>query len=415
MRGPITAFALVASATLAVCLPLGCGDSSEERVVDGNSGVTPCEGTLRDRCGGECFADEQCELGLYCGNDSRCTAQCTPSGGQCAESEICTERGRCQPGGIGLDDGGTGGTGGTSGDAALPDGCAKFDLTFEKQTPTVVLLIDQSGSMSDDFGGSPRWDVVHDALMDPSTGIVARLENEVRFGLALYTSNGGFSGGACPLLKTEFVRLGNYAAIEAVYAPEGPAGDTPTGESIDVIARQLAPYPQSGPKVIVLATDGEPDTCAVPNPQQGQPEAVAAAQNAHSLGIDTYIISVGDGISLGHMQDMANAGQGLPVGGSQNADYYLANDQAQLATAFETIIYGVRSCVFRLNGQVDAERANEGSVYLDGNELGFEDPNGWRLSSPTEVEILGTACESIKQGNHTVTGDFPCGVVTVPR
>ena len=27
---------------------------------------------------------------------------------------------------------------------------------------------------------------------------------------------------------------------------------------------------------VILATDGEPDTCAEPNPQNGQPEAIAA-------------------------------------------------------------------------------------------------------------------------------------------
>ena len=35
--------------------------------------------------------------------------------------------------------------------------------------------------------------------------------------------------------------------------------------------------PAPGDKVIVLATDGEPDTCAEPNPQNGQGVAVAAA------------------------------------------------------------------------------------------------------------------------------------------
>jgi hypothetical protein len=173
----------------------------------------------------------------------------------------------------------------------------------------------------------------------------------------------------------------------------------------------LVPYNEPGPKVIVLATDGEPDTCAVPNPQNGQPESIQAAQNAYAQGIETHVISVGADVSLGHLQDMANAGSGLPIGGSQNAPYYLANNQQQLYDAFDTIINGVRSCVLTLNGEVDMERASEGKVFLDGSELGYEDPDGWRLNSASEIEILGSACDTIKDGDHTLTADFPCGSV----
>jgi hypothetical protein len=296
-------------------------------------------------------------------------------------------------------------------DGASADGCIKVDVTFEKQTPTVVLLIDQSGSMSDNFGGQSRWAVVHDALMNPTTGIVKNLETEVRFGLALYTSDGGSAGGKqCPMLTEVAMKLGNYAAIKAVYDPAGPQGDTPTGESIDKVVTTLAPYAEPGPKVIVLATDGEPDTCAEPNPQNGQPEAIKAAQDAFKKDIKTYVISVGAQVSLGHLQDMANAGQGLAVGGSQNATYYQALDQNALKKAFEEIIYGVRPCTFTLNGSVDPAEAGQGSVLLDGKPLTFGDANGWKLNPPDEVELTGTACQAIKTGDHSVNIDFPCGV-----
>jgi hypothetical protein len=174
------------------------------------------------------------------------------------------------------------------------------------------------------------------------------------------------------------------------------------------------PYAEPGPKVIVLATDGEPDTCAQPNPQNGQPESIAAAQAAFGKGIETYVISVGSGVSLNHLQDMANAGKGLTVGGSQNATYYQANNQASLVSAFNEIIYGVRSCVFTLDGKVDAAEAGKGVVTLDGKALGYNDPNGWKLNPPSEVELVGTACSAIKSGDHKVAIDFPCGVYSPP-
>ena len=64
-----------------------------------------------------------------------------------------------------------------------------------------------------------------------------------------------------------------------------------------------------GPKYIVLATDGEPDTCAVPNPSNGQPEAIAAAPSSFAKGIPLFYISVGTDVSATLAQAMANAGQ----------------------------------------------------------------------------------------------------------
>ena len=89
-------------------------------------------------------------------------------------------------------DGGTPGEGGTS--------CPNVTVTFEKCMPTVVLVVDQSGSMEAKFGGGTRWTVARDALINPTNGVVKILEKEVRFGLAMYTSKSGSSGGACPLL-----------------------------------------------------------------------------------------------------------------------------------------------------------------------------------------------------------------------
>jgi hypothetical protein len=131
--------------------------------------------------------------------------------------------------------------------------------------------------------------------------------------------------------------------------------------------------------------------------------------------VTLYIIAVGGDVSAQHQQDMANAGTGKPLDGSQgNSPYYPANDQSALANAFTEIINGVRSCILTLEGTVDPTKAGEGQVFLDGMELGYNDPNGWQLNSPSEIELLGTACETIQDGNHTVTGDFDCGIIGPP-
>ncbi len=388
---------------LSLALAFSCGGDEEDNL------VSPCNGELAGLCGSSCTTDSGCGAGVHCGAEGRCTAECTPGSKHCGKNQVCDAKGRCQVG-IGI-----GGNGGTGADGGSGEGCIKADVTFDKQTPTVVLLIDQSGSMTASFGGGSRWNVLRNALMNDQTGIVKQLENDVRFGLALYTSFDGNAGGQCPVLTEVSMSLGNHAAIKAVYDAASPEDETPTGESIDAVVQTLAPYPEPGPKVIVLATDGEPDTCAQPNPQNGQPESIAAAQNAFQQGIETYVISVGNQVSLGHLQDVANAGKGLQVGGSQNATYYLANDQAALVAAFNEIIYGVRSCVFELEGQVSAADADQGVVTLDGQPLVHGDPNGWKLNPPNEVELVGSACDAIKSGDHQVSIDFPCGVYVPVR
>jgi hypothetical protein len=382
-----------------------CGDEIPE------SKVSPCS-ALQGKCGSTCAGDSSCAPGTYCSNGA-CTADCTPSGGECGTGNMCGPNGRCQSG-IDLD--GSAGSG-NNGDGSVRDGCVNVAVQIKKTIPTVVLLIDQSGSMTESFSGGNRWNVLRSALMHQQTGIVSRLQNDVRFGFALYSSrdenSDGTVEGACPLLTEVAVALGNYQAINSVYAGASPIDETPTGDSIAAVTDALIPIQSEGPKVIVLATDGEPDTCEVPNPQNGQAESIAAAQRAFQNDIRTYIISVGQGtVSLRHLQDMANAGQGLPVGGMQNAAYYEANNQAALEGAFNEIINGVRDCKLKLNGQVDANKAGQGRVTLDGQQLGYQDPNGWKLNSPTEIELVGTACQAIKTGDHDVRVTFPCGVIT---
>jgi hypothetical protein len=386
-----------------------------ESCSSGTAGA-PCETVYAGQCGAKCATDFTCPAGQYCGLSGTCTADCAKGAAQCPSNQVCNVNGRCVDGN---GSGGAGGEGGgffavSSGSGMGPDACADVVVKFEKQIPTVMLLIDQSGSMTAAFGNGDRWSVLYETLMNANDGIVKTLEKDVRFGLALYTSNGGNAGGTCPMLTKVPLALMNYSAIDTTYKPQAPAGDTPTGESIDSVTKDLVAFNEPGPKIIVLATDGEPDTCAVPNPQNGQPESIKAAQDAFGAGVKTFVISVGAEVSDAHLQDVANAGAGLPIGGADKAPFYKALDPQALVAAFDTIINGVRSCVLKLNGEVDAAGAASGKVSLDGMLLGYNDPNGWKLNGPDEIELLGTACETIKKGDHAISVEFPCGIV-VPK
>ena len=157
--------------------------------------------------------------------------------------------------------------------------CGYVSVQLGETTPTVILLIDGSSTMPDPFGDTTRWDAIYETLMStaapPNTGVVKRLESSVRFGLSIYTSYAKAS--SCPLLTEVSPALDNHAAIDAVYgdpAAEPPHYDdvpkadwhqTPTAESLEKVHEALAAMGGNEPKVIVLATDGLPDTCADPN------------------------------------------------------------------------------------------------------------------------------------------------------
>jgi hypothetical protein len=271
--------------------------------------------------------------------------------------------------------------------------------------------------MEEEFGSGTRWDVLRDTLMDMPGGLVSDLESVVRFGLVLYSARAGDDDvvvGECPVLSSVPVALDNRGAIDRVYSRADPIDETPTGEAIDAVLDAMPPDPGPDPTIIVLATDGEPDTCAMPNPQMGQMVAVAAAQRVFSMGSRLYIISVGMGeISRTHLQDMANAGLGrMPM--DPDAPFWVAGDDTGLRDALRMIVSGVLSCTLELRGRLDLDLACSGRVALNDRPLSCGDPDGWRPVDETHIELLGSSCDMLMSGSGArLQAIFPCDAVEI--
>jgi len=173
-----------------------------------------------------------------------------------------------------------------------------------------------------------------------------------------------------------------------------------------------SPDPSGDPVAFVLATDGEPDRCEELDPQHGQDEAIAAAERAYSLGIRTFIISVGQGtVSEEHLQDMANAGLGRSPG-DPDAPFWVGDDDDGLREALTTIVGGELSCELELNGRLSMDIACSGTVVLNDSVLPCDDPNGWRANDETHIELLGDACdELLNTPGATLRATFPCDAV----
>lgn len=373
----------------------GCGSSS---LAAGPCDSVPPDPTCDLDCNATPGAPNTCPGGFHCNPDGKCYAQCTISGGQCGDGYGCTDDGKCVPA-----------------DQLPPtgnDNCPRVSFTAKPTTPSILLLLDRSGSMLSTFGGGDdtRWDVVRQALVAPTTGVVSQLEGKAYFGSMIFQN---ININTCPQLITSTRALGNAATIRAALAdpPRSDSG-TPTAKSLEAAVASFtsSPAPAGSPKIIVLATDGRPNPCG--NKQDGDyPVEQAAVENtagaAYAAGIRTIPLSVATSQQDVHLQRVANRGAGVQQG-QPNAPLYKGDTPANLKAAFEAIIGGAISCDLTINGTVDETQAAGGEVKLNDRKLTYG--TDWQLVGNNTIRLLGASCTELKNtATPKVDGTFPCG------
>jgi hypothetical protein len=377
-----------------------------------DAAATPCQVIFGAACGTDCSSDQDCQTGLHCAQGA-CTADCIEDK-DCHQGSNCSAAGRCEKADdIRVDPVQTDPT-----DPTMPPVCIEGQVEFKAVVPQVWLLLDRSGSMADTLSGSTtRWAALGNVLFgDPADatdqGVVGDFDSRVAFGAVFYTSGSATTG--CVLdLSSVALANNNYRHIRERYNKLAPSGGTPTAESIAAtVAVAASSDLTGGPKLLVLATDGEPGTC-----KPGSISATTDVENQVSLAfqqqIQTFAIAISTGTDIPHMQRVANLGVGLPADSTTPAPLYTATSQNDLKLAFSTILTKVpRSCVFSLNGTVDPDNADQGTVVLDGQPLVYKDANGWLLKQPDEVELVGSACTQVQAGDDDLKINFPCAVFT---
>lgn len=397
-----------AACTAAWLLALGCSSSAPKDTSVEPGGCDPAVDAVCRAPGDSCQSDVECSTGS-------CSA------GACVSSGPDGSGGSSAFGGGGflVDD---------LGQPPPPEDktCVDLDVDFTRITPTVMLLIDQSGSMDQSFeNGRDRWQTVRETLSNSETSFLKTLESSVRFGMTLYTSDGGFGNGptprTCPKLQKVGIQLNNFQSIAAFLNQKndgeyvyGPAGDTPTAESVEAVSASLRAFEEEGPKSIILATDGDPDTCEDPDANDSaasKTRSVQAVRDAHTAGIPTHVISVGSEVTASHLKALAVAG----AGGDQSAVAYTALDTSALEAAFDAIIGSVRTCDFTLEGKVTAANAPRGTVLVDGQAVTYGDANGWEMPDDQTVRLNGTACSRVQADAGGVSMKFPCDAIVILR
>jgi hypothetical protein len=313
----------------------------------------------------------------------------------------CGDGGRCASADAGLD-------------AEADAGCANVHFTPTYTKPSVELLLDRSGSMAFTDIAPTRFGALRTALTGAG-GAVTTTQTNVYFGAALFAGdespcppNASLDGFAVPRA------LDNAASIDALIQNNPPGSSTtPTAVWISAVANDFGtnPPPTGSPPIILLATDGIPNSCSSGSDNGA---AVAATQAAYAAGVRTFVIGLA-GLSTQFLQDVANAGTGKPIaqppGCTGCAPFYTASDATSLASGLAAIVGGVISCDLAISGRVDANNAFQGVVTMNGNTLTYG--TDWTVDpSGTTLQLLGSACDTFKSAsNPTVDASFPCAVV----
>jgi von Willebrand factor type A domain len=380
--------AIVFVAGFAACSPKAPNQSSV------CTDTLPVPAACMQQCNAQPGAPNTCPAGFHCSPDGTCDAACTPNGNECGDGYTCTSDGNCQSTGSDMQP--------TGPDAA----CPAVHFTPTRVTPSIELLLDRSGSMDTAFGtnGDTRFTALVAGLTGTGGAVVANQANAY-FGVAM------FAADQTPCLTltgyTAPRAINNAATISSLITNHPPnGGNTPTASAVTQITADFAlnPPPAGSPPIILLATDGEPNSCDGSTATEPG-DSIAAVTAAYALGIKTYIIGLA-GLETTYLQEIANAGTG-----GTNAPYYTADNPAQLTAAFNTIINGALSCDLTLTAMIDPSQAQSGTLVVNGVTLTYG--TDWTLeSNGTTIQLLGAACTSLEStANPTIDASFPCGAV----
>ncbi len=287
---------------------------------------------------------------------------------------------------------------------AGPLPCVPTTLALTPATPTVMLVLDRSQSMSTRFEGArTRWQVLTSALADTLPAVDTTME----LGALVFPSDGAQSCSIpAPLLGPA---LDQVDALIAALGRIGPNGATPTADAIDAAsAAVFAVRAASSARALVLATDGGPDCnsaldprtcectggaggrCMQPSRCLDDVRTVDRIAAAAARGLPTYVIGIADDtISTGVLDRMAVAGGRARLG----TTYYGARSSAELESALTAIRDQVALCTYLTSSVPDAA----GSIRVQvGDTVVAEDAtSGWTWVDRNngELRLSGAACD----------------------
>lgn len=332
--------------------------------------------------------------------------------------------GNFHPGGLGgagaAASSGAGGTNGVFGNG--PDGgpfCGTlyFGVVVPVR-PDILIVADRSSSMNDDSnemsctggcGANSKW-----TLLSAAIDRVVTNHPSVNWGLAPFGSD-----DACGVSPGVAVDVAQDAAspIALTLAATTPGGAAPTAAAILAATKYLQSRPDSDPKYILLASDGQ-SGCGT-GAAGVDAEAENAVASALHAGIPTFVVGLvpaWDTTAIATLNQMADSG-GQPSLGTANAFFTLDSFDTQLSLISSTASSSssANPCVVALPYPLAPGTSLAVSATTsDGQSVAIpQDPLvGWSFTSPDDsaIGISGSACPSLRSGAYSQIGiTYVCG------
>ncbi|HLV20590.1 MAG TPA: vWA domain-containing protein [Polyangiaceae bacterium] len=331
----------------------------------------------------------------------------------------------------GIGSGGKSGLQPSDGDGDPKTTCAERSAETEPDPVGILIVLDQSGSMTE---FEDRWTPVTDALKafmgDPSV-------DDLQVGLQYFprgaatqsdpaictAENYGTPDVGIASLSTNVRSL--VASIDAHYFTSAEAHDaehwgTPTKAAVEAGLSTLRAWAAEQPKgrpVLLLATDGEPTSFCTDNDIPSIATVIAEGASG-TPAIATYVIGIGEIANLDELATAGDTGQPAFVvsasGGQETRDQFIAALQA---------IRGLTlACDYPIpdDTEVDENKVNVEHRTAGGDPVVFPraaslaacpaDKPSWYYddpASPKRVVLCPAACErvnAVEGGVHLVFG-----------
>jgi len=303
---------------------------------------------------------------------------------------------------------------------APPPVCQNFDISTGRVAPDVLIVLDRSSSMRTE--GVNRWDPSVSGL----TSITAKLESQIRFGLMAFPGPGNASGGGgerCAAGELDVpIELDNAAEIAEKLTGYQLVNSTPTATTLeaahDVLNARTPPADMgvAGTPYVVLVTDGAPnctngrDFAPGGFDQPALQASVAAITAMAKDGIKTFVL----GYDANSDPQLKMSLDAMAVAGDTgDTEHHEIENEAGLIDAFTAIAGKAVSCDFTLS-EPPADPSYV-LVKVGGQQLNYQDPNGWILSDDKlTLTLQGDACGKLPKvtGSH-VSVQVQCTVVPV--
>ncbi len=332
-----------------------------------------------------------------------------------------------------------------------PNDCGESVVNIPIVTPSVMLVLDKSGSMVADTTGF--WDHDNDDMdgdgfkdADPAmmatpkitrwqslwevTDLIANgFNGSMNMGMVLFpskTAKADYSEVACLVSATPEVAIGPSNAAKIIAAIPGATADktviqggTPATKGIKTAVAELDKADATQPKFMILVTDGAancqenaPDTTTLFEMYDAALATTVA--DAAAAGIKTYVVGIDisqevspvkkegnpDGVNTYEkLNEVATAG-GVPRPGDEK--FFNTTNQEELQAALEMISMQILSCTLELT---------PAPVYLDYVEVSVKDvygkdqvtdcatEDGWKyvsMEEPISIELCGKACSDFQ-------------------